>query len=313
MNGKNQPPDEGLAQYIGNIGERLEQGWCQRALRVSVTSLALAGIGLAGVHVSSSTASGEVASVDPGCDENLAAQQLGLTVAEPLQEPMRPKLKGALEQVPTLEELGGQFPEFADYQQRLAHINMLDQEASVSVCDFQNFIIDKSRITSFSDQPNYHIRMRPNLFVFHITATRYPNGVDGFVQHLKSRGLRVAYFIDESNTYSLFEDDTHMPAHAQGLNSFSQGVEIEASNIYEVTPSHIRQATMTFVEYCLKNNLAPSEYTGIGHYAGDVLYDNPSFNPRTGKLSFVDKSDMPQELVQVIVNKAQALHAKIAE
>lgn len=311
MHAESQPPVEGMAHYVGDINGRLEEDRWQRRLRTSIAALMLAGISMAGVEATNNPPPSEITASVPGCDEQLAKLQLGLTNAQPRHEPLKYRLQGRLEQVPTLAELGTQFSEFADYEQRLAHINKLDQETNVSVCDYQAFVVDKSRSTSFTDQPNYHKRIQPGLFVFHITATRYPDGVDGFIKHLKSQGLRVAYFIDEANTYSLFEDDTRMPAHAKGLNSFSQGVEIEAVTVYGVTSSHIKKATMKFTEYCLDNNLTPSEYTGIGHYAGDVIFDNPSFNPHSGKVDFVDKSDMPQELVQVIVKKAQALHAQL--
>jgi hypothetical protein len=127
-----------------------------------------------------------------------------------------------------------------------------------------------------------------------------------------SRNLkRIDYFIDrQAQTYQLFESDRNKPAHILNLNSVSQGVEIEAAGTLDYTPEQIEQAIMLAVDFCRRNHLKVNDKTILGHYAADLIFNNPYYSPSTGKFKYksIHKFDPPQELMRVIVAKAKALN-----
>jgi hypothetical protein len=272
--------------------------------------------------VSGSAALG-ISSIDADALERNVLQVAAADCADPLQEvlpgpaqrhePMRPHLEAKLNKVPTLPVLGAQFTEYADFEQQLAFINRIDREVQVGICDYASYQIDRAQSAAFVHNESYHTSMVPDMLVLHWTGGHYVNGVHDFIRVMHARGLSAAYFIGRTTpvTHALFENDARMPAHARAMNSFSQGVEIEAEGLYALTPDQLKQAVLLTVDFCRRNNLAISEYTVIGHYAGDVIFNNKSFNSANGTVEGVRKPDMPQELVHVVVRKAQQLDAQL--
>lgn len=197
-------------------------------------------------------------------------------------------------------------------------IAWLDGQANVTVEGFDAFAVDTSRNDAFADLPNYHDRIRPELFIVHWTGVGYRD-VDHFVTSLKP--YRVQYFLDHhAQVFELFEADDHKPAHALGANDFSQGVEIETgpfdgveSPLFSYTPEQIEQTIYLAVDFLRRNGLPVDETTLVGHYAADLIFSNPHYRPHSGQLvePRIRKFDPPQELMQVIVAKAQALDAEL--
>ena len=156
------------------------------------------------------------------------------------------------------------------------------------------------------------------MFVVHWTGIGY-RGVDHFVTSMKPH--RVQYFIDrDARVFKLFESDTNWPAHALGANDFAQGVEIETgpfdektSPLFSYTPAQIEHTIYVAVDFLRRNGLPVDETTLVGHYAADLLFTNPYYDPHEGRFSRgrVRKFDPPQELMQVIVHKARQLDAAL--
>lgn len=245
-------------------------------------------------------------------------------------EPMRSVLEAPLRQVPTLPELAVIFPaEYGDWQQQVDYIAMLDERAVVTPEDFHNFKYNDQFVNIFADSSEFGTRIIPKLIVPHWTVTKYPAGLAGgelFAISLKNSAqgrLSSNYFIDHkgSTVYRYYDEDTHMTAGAIGMNRFAINIELEAgltlptdaapTVLYDVTPEALEKMVITVTQLARRYNLAISEYTVIGHLAGDMIFVNDTFNKSTGTVKSLRKFDMPQELVTVIIKKAQALDRQL--
>jgi hypothetical protein len=226
-----------------------------------------------------------------------------------------------IERLPSLDVLNAYFPEnpmISDVEAQKQHILHLAEQTEVSVEGYLRHAVDVTRRKAFRDLTNYHDEIEPRMFVVHWTGMGY-RGVDHFVRSMKPH--RVQYFIDrDARVFRLFESDTNWPAHALGANDFAQGVEIETgpfdektSPLFSYTPAQIEQTVYVAVDFLRRNGLPVDETTLIGHYAADLLFTNPYYDPHEGQFTRdrVRKFDPPQELMQVIVHKAQQLDAAL--
>lgn len=224
--------------------------------------------------------------------------------------------------LPTLEELPGLTDEPAvadDIDEQLAHIAELDRLVTVTYEGFLEFALDTSRRGVFADAQNYHESIEPGMFVVHWTAAGYTD-VDHFVQSITPH--RVQFFIDDqAQVYDLFTDDRRWPAHALGVNEFAQGVEIESgefdgerSPLFGITPEQLTQTVYLAVAFLHRNDLPVDETTIVGHFAADLIFANPHYDPYDGTLGpdgTIRKFDPPEELMAVIVRHATTLDATL--
>lgn len=228
-----------------------------------------------------------------------------------------------LTNIPSLDKLNQMFPDspmaqkVAEQKQKISELN---QNMNTTVDGYNNFIIDTSRNTAFSDSESYYKQIRPRAFVIHWTGLGYQGGVDEFVARLKP--LRVEFFVDKNaNSYQLFESDTNFPAHGLSINEFTQGVEIETgdydginSPLFSFTPKQLDNVVYIAVNFLRRNNLTIDNTTLLGHYSADLIFGNPYYDPNTGNFNQnrIRKFDPPQELIQMlIINKAQVLDGEL--
>lgn len=236
-------------------------------------------------------------------------------------ETFRANAHAYLERLPGLEAIARSNPSsllYIDFLQQTEHILELNQAINITPDDYRNFKIDTSYNTIFKGKPgsSYETQIQPKMFLIHWTGlvnNPYNNDPVLLANGMTRAGLnRVDYYMDRnSKVYQLFESDHNKPGHAlPGLNTISQGVEIEAYYTMDFTAGQIKQAIILAVDFCRRNGLPVDESTIVGHYAADTIMLNPYYNPDTGKLKgTIRKSDPPQALMQVIVAKAQALDA----
>lgn len=228
-----------------------------------------------------------------------------------------------IERLPSLEVLHEYFPEnpmTSDVEAQKQHIVDLHEQVEVSVEDYERLAVDRTRRRAFRSVPNYHDEIEPRMFVVHWTGMGY-RGVDHFVKSMKPN--RVQYFINrDARVFELFESDVNWPGHALGANDFAQGVEIETghfdertSPLFSYSPAQIEHTIYVAVEFLRRNGLPVDETTLVGHYAVDLLFTNPYYDPHTGRFTQdrVRKFDPPQELMEVVVHKAQQLDAALGE
>ncbi len=258
---------------------------------------------------------------DPGESETLTEDEPPGERRLPLPE-FHANAQQMLGNLPRLEELAAltNEPAVADrVAEQIAHIAALDRLANVTVDGYEQFTIDTSRRGVFASAENYHESIEPGLFVVHWTAAGYDD-VDHFVRAITPH--RVQFFIDEqARVYDLFTDDQRWPAHALGVNEFAQGVEIESgefsgehSPVFGITPDQLTQTVYVAVAFLHRNDLPVDETTIIGHFAADLIFANPFYDPYTGTLApsgSIRKFDPPEELMEVIVRKARSLDAAL--
>jgi hypothetical protein len=226
-----------------------------------------------------------------------------------------------IERLPSLDVLQAHFPEnpmTSDVEAQKEHILHLAEQVEVSVEGYRRLAVDMTRRTAFRSLPNYHDEIEPRMFVVHWTGMGYRN-VDHFVRSMRPN--RVQYFINrDARVFELFESDTNWPAHALGANDFAQGVEIETghfdertSPLFSYTPAQIEHTIYVAVDFLRRNDLPVDETTLVGHYAADLLFTNPYYDPHVGRFTQdrIRKFDPPQELMQVIVHEAQQLDAAL--
>jgi hypothetical protein len=225
-----------------------------------------------------------------------------------------------IDNLPTLDDLKLEFPKSfknADEQER--YIRQLKSGVKLKVRDYKDLEIHRKYERAFTSQPNYYSYIDPEMFIVHWTAVDYKNGVEDFVKVMRREGLRIEFFIDDTGKiYKLFEGDHHYPAHALGANSFSQGVEIEAKNLFGYTPEQLKSAVLLAVKFCRENNLPVNRSTILGHYAVDLIYDNPTYDKYTGtfhksngKKPYLGKIDPPQEVINFLVKDAKKLDKQL--
>ena len=219
--------------------------------------------------------------------------------------------------LPSLQQLSVEMPElFENYKEQERYIAELDANASVTPKEYATFAIDQTYNTSFKGVGSYEQTIRPRLFIIHWTAERYNDPEHLATSMTKNGNLRIDYFTDHTSTvHQMFEDDTKRPAHAFAINDSSQGVEIEAKNLFDLTPEQIKQTVLLTVKFCRENNLPITEETVLGHYAADLIFANPYYNPESGTFTEprLRKFDPPQELIKIIVVKAADLNAQLTK
>lgn len=238
-------------------------------------------------------------------------------------EPLHSFLEARLPHLPSLQDLGNEFPTYyPDWQQQLDYIEYLSRSTEVSVPRYAGFAFDSQFVGAFTGTDSYKTAIDPKLIVLHWTVNRYPEGDEGgalFAAGLQHEGMSSNYFVphDGRKVFKYFESDHHMSAGALGMNRFGVNIELEAGRLqpealapqvlYDVTPQALEQMVYSVVRLARQNNLAINESTVIGHLAGDLLFANHTYDWRTGKSDSLRKFDMPQELVRVVIQKAQAI------
>jgi hypothetical protein len=225
--------------------------------------------------------------------------------------------------IPSLEMMQRHFPASPmtrDVGAQKAHIQQLDELVEVTVEGFEDLTIDLSHQQAFVDLERDHERIQPRMFIVHWTGIGYTD-VDHFVSSL--RPYRVQFFLDrDAEVYQLFETDHQKPAHALGVNDFAQGVEIETghydgtnSPLFSYTPEQIEQTVYLAVEFLRRNGLPVDGTTLLGHYAADLIFTNPYYDPHQARFTRASlrKFDPPQELMDVIVDKASTLDEALGD
>ncbi|MEX0869737.1 MAG: peptidoglycan recognition family protein [Nitriliruptoraceae bacterium] len=220
-----------------------------------------------------------------------------------------------LDLLPTLDRLQSDMPAVVftdDIERQKDHIRTLDETAEVTREGFDAFVVDRRYRASVPTGEALD-RIDPRMFIIHWTGGGYED-VDHFLRVMGS--LRVQYFIDrQARVYELLADH-EKPAHVLGANDFTQGVEIETghfdevnSPLYGYTADQITQTVYLAVDFLRRNDLPVDRTTIVGHFAADLIFSNPYYDPHTGTFSQgrIRKFDPPEELMAVIVNKARAL------
>ena len=176
-------------------------------------------------------------------------------------------------------------------------VDQLINQVNISTEGFNAFNIDKSRVGAFSAElPGKTIK--PEKFVGHWTASTYTNGVDHFISSISNRPggcCNVMYFIDAGgNTFQLTKGN-QMTSHASGANSFTQGVEIEASDLSGLKPKQLESFVYLSLSFMREQGISVNRENFLGHMEVDEMYDNG------------DKPDMPTAIMDPLFERLKQL------
>ncbi|MCE7936788.1 N-acetylmuramoyl-L-alanine amidase [Candidatus Saccharibacteria bacterium CPR2] len=176
-------------------------------------------------------------------------------------------------------------------------IDQLVNQINISVDRFNAFTIDKNHIGAFSAElPERTIK--PEKFVGHWTASTYENGVDHFISSISNRPgkcCNVMFFIDKNGNAFQFTEANQMTSHARGANSFTQGVEIEASGLNDLSPKQLESFIYLSLSFMREQGIPVERANFLGHMEIDEMYDNG------------DKPDMPPVLMDPLFDRLKQL------
>ena len=182
------------------------------------------------------------------------------------------------------------------------YISWLAEQAKPTAAEYATFDVDTTYKGAFDDELSGD-QIKPTAFVGHWTAGTYTNGVEQFINAIKSREgncCSVMYFMDKDSKVYRFTDSTEKTAHAKGANGFTQGVEIEAADLRGYTPEQMKTFIYLAYRFMTANDIPIERANFLGHEEVDAEYGSHG------------KIDMPPELVDQLFPKLQALAAEIA-
>lgn len=228
-----------------------------------------------------------------------------------------------ISKLPTLEQYHAMFPTSLSYvntAEQKAFILGVDHNLSPTVEGYRALKIDETHNKSFKNHPSYNEIIKPRFGMLHWTVTTSYGSPAHFVKSMMSNPTNrksVAYYIDDK-PHHMIESDNHMTAHALGLNRLSQGIEIKAANLLDYDLPQLEYAVYTMVKMLRGLKIPVNETTMLGHGTADLLFNNPFYNPYTGRFKSIQgvnpslyKQDPPQELMAVMVRKAMALDKQL--
>jgi hypothetical protein len=222
--------------------------------------------------------------------------------------------------MPGLHELSKQHPTTAYFQNLPEKMSLLDRirrESDVEVGEYHNTVVNETRVGAFRRHGDYGTRITPRLTVVHWTAEFYENGVDQMIKGMIGRGVNYHYAVDrisdgKTQTYRFFDEDfPRQGAHAFRANQLGRGISIMAARLEDIHPLQVKEVIKTIVRDHRRHNLPIEHATVVSHFATDLILNNVTFDPATRTAESFGKFDVPQELMDIIVQKAQALDAAL--
>ncbi len=226
------------------------------------------------------------------------------------------RIQGLVGFMPGLQELAAQHPStpyFQDIPGKMALLERINRETSVSADEYYHTIVDESRVGVFRGHPDYGKRITPRLTVVHWTAEFPPGGLDQLIEGMKKAKRNYHYVVDKiidgrAQTYRLFDEDfPRQGAHAFRANQLGRGISIMAARLEDIHPLHVKEVVKTIVRDHRMNQLPIDHTTVVSHFATDLILDNPTFDPATRRAGTIGKFDVPQELMNIVVEKAKTL------
>lgn len=228
-----------------------------------------------------------------------------------------------LARLPSLETMHSLFPGTAFFEnvaEQKQHIENLDRQIQLDVGEFRRFGFDESRVGVFRGG-----RMAPRMLIWHWTGDHYET-VDDIVNMFKESGNSVHAYIHHDVSPHRFAGLGTILGHSLGMNAFAMGLEVYSgyydnvrSPLFNYDVARTKMGLYASVNMLRAQNLPVNPKTLMSHFAGDLIFNNPYYDPYTGnfreipghKPPNVRKFDQPQEFMQMIVPKAMALDAAL--
>jgi hypothetical protein len=231
-----------------------------------------------------------------------------------------------LSKLPTLEQNHAMFPSSAllnHVPEQLAYIDELDTAIKLSAKEYQAFSIDQSYNQAFGKR----IQIIPRLFIWHWAVGEYSDPQDLANKMIAGKSSVPLYADKNDRVYQMIPELFSLTGHARKhLNNFAIGMEVytgewgdKRSCLFGYTPARVKNGIYAAVHTLSNAKLPINEKTLLGHYAADLIFDNPYYDPHTGtfheiagaKPISLRKTDPPQEFMNMIVTKAKTLAAEL--
>lgn len=224
--------------------------------------------------------------------------------------------------LPRLEQMHTLFPGTAFFNyipEQYQHIEFLKQSVQPSVEKYQEFAYD----LTYSNTFNQTTSLRPRAFVWHWTGAHYET--PDKLSTMKPNSVQL-YVHNNAQVYQMVSELDVVAGHARALNDFSWGMEMysggydgDRSPLFNFVPPQVENGIYTAVRQLRSHNLPVNQFTILGHYAADLIFMNPYYDPSTGtfhpipghKPINVHKFDPPQEFIDMVVEKAMVLDAEL--
>lgn len=219
--------------------------------------------------------------------------------------------------LPRLEQMQALFPGTAFFHfipEQLQHIADLKEAVQPSVDKYHAVAYD----TTYSQTFKQTRPLNPRAFLWHWTGQHYetPDKLSG----MKPNSVQL-YVHHDAKPYQMVPQLDVVAGHARVMNECSWGMEMYSgtyddvhSPLFSFTPAQVETGIYTAVRQLRSRNLPVSQFTILGHYAADLIFMNPYYDPATGAFREVDghaprvhKFDPPQEFIDMVVEKAVAL------
>jgi hypothetical protein len=222
--------------------------------------------------------------------------------------------------LPGLQELSTQKPNVSFFQnipEKMAHLERLRRETNVSTDEYYHTVVNESLVGVFRGHKDYGTRIQPRLTVVHWTVDFPEGGMSHLPEGMKKRGVNYHGVVDKitdgkTEMYRFFDEDfPRMGAHAYHANQLGRGYAMMAACLEDIHPLQMKEIIKTIVRDHRMNNLPIDHTTVVSHFATDLILNNASFNPSTRLAATYGKFDIPQEAINIIVEKAQALDAAL--
>lgn len=220
--------------------------------------------------------------------------------------------------LPRLEQMQALFPGTAFFHhvpEQLQHIENLKNAVQPTPEKYHAFAYN----TAYSQMFNQTEALNPRAFVWHWTGWHFetpddlramdPNSVQLYVHH-------------DAIAYQMVPQLDVIAGHARAMNPFCWGMEMYSgqydevhSPLFSFTAAQVETGVYTAVRQLRSRNLPVNQFTVLGHYAADLIFMNPYYDPATGtfheipghKPIAIHKFDPPQEFIDMAVAKAMEL------
>lgn len=228
--------------------------------------------------------------------------------------------------VPRLDQLHAMYPNsplFGQVERQKQHIELLRQNIVLDPNEYNQFAFNTTFAGLFSGSGTFDYQA-----VLHHWAAGNKDTIDvpHFVQSIAGHASVQLYAHKDDVMYLLTPALDLLAGHAAKLNPFTLGIEYYTgpydgvnSPIFAFTPARSKASIYATVHALRSRGKPVGPATILGHYAGDLIFQNPYYNPYEGTFHAIEgftppsirKQDPPQEYIDMIVAKAMELDRQL--
>src|SRR5690606_17975243 len=127
----------------------------------------------------------------------------------------------------------------------------------------------------------------PRMVIWHWTGSHFDTPAS--LKSITPKASTQIYVHSDAVAYQMVPDINLIAGHARNLNPVSWGMEMYSghfdkvhSPLFSFTPAQVETGIYVAVNRLRSANLPVNEATLMGHYAGDLIFMNPYYDPYSG-------------------------------